>query len=161
MWQAGMPGPGETLVNQKPLLILTNWKSNVCVCEPTSLFRMCSPPCFTCFITQTPFASLQCLQSWPPKHKNDAHSVCVQQNHAAQTVIFCISLGSTRMLNYPNHTAYVRQRYCCKQTSPPQLSRKLKKMSSVWNCSKEMNFHKLEWEETIYWIGKWFGGTLM
>ena len=51
----------------------------------------------------------------------------MQQNNAAQTVIFCVSLGSTRMLNYPNHTAYVRQRYCCKQTSPPQLSRKLEK----------------------------------
>ena len=82
MWKGGMPGPGETVVNQKPLLIVTNWKSSVCVCmwererEPTSLFRVCSPHCSPSFIIQTPFASLQCLQTWPPKHKNDAYSVC-------------------------------------------------------------------------------------
>ena len=34
-------------------------------------------------------------------------------------------------------------------------------MNSVWYCSKKMNFHRLEWEGTIYRIGKWFGGTLM
>lgn len=131
----------------------------VCMCEPTSLFRMCSPHCSTSFIIQTPFVSLQCLQTWPSKPKNDAHSVCNK--------IRLPQLSSSAFLWAPPGCWIT-------QTIQHMFSRDTvvnKHLHHSWAGSwknefslglfKKMNFHRVEWERTLHWIGKWFGGTLM
>lgn len=82
-----MPGPGEAVVNQSPCPFWPMIKSNVCmracmsVCVCTRVHSLCflrthSPHCSAFSAVQIPLASWKCLHIWPPKHKNNVHSVC-------------------------------------------------------------------------------------